>query len=296
MLLECKMFDLEFVLADNDIHDPYLNEFTQRAIDAGRELSLFHYGYNGLRVLKHKTEDQSIVVWTFLNLETVTDGTARKSTYEYYEPRRNPVRIYKVSRNKFMLIQNPLPHWGIETWLSITPTAPHYLDLEYMFITHKPAPEGRPFLFLVPNYINAPDDPRIHFRAGGRWQTSIADKSFAYPCSLCQKELLKKCERPSLGDLHDNIVLDKPFFYGRWRSLVLALFFASDEDISFVVNPVGGSENNPAWDIQFYLDNPQPYKKYIFPGRMMLKPFVSEDDILKEYQNWLEKLTHDKKN
>jgi len=287
MLIEFKAYNLEFVLADNNIHDPYLDAWTQQMYPDGKGVPLDAYGYNGLRVLKHVSRDESIICFAFLNLENVGDGTRVKNRYEYFEPRHNPVRIYKLSANKAILMQNPLPHWGVESEVRITAAEPHYLDLQISFITHKATENNRPLLILMPNYINAPEDTRIHFLADDHQWRQSADEGFTYAGSQRQKEYLLRCEKMILGSLHNEIVLSRPFYYGRWRDMVLAQFFKPDTDISLAVNPGGAGKGNPAWDVQFYLSAPCPYKKYTFMSRMVFKPFVSCDDVLAEYEYWL---------
>ena len=290
MLIEYSAHDLEFVLADNGLHDPYLDAWSREIVEQDREIPIHAYGYNGLRVLKHRTLDESIVKFAFLNLENVGDGSSPRSTYDYYEPRRNPVAVYRLSPSRGVLMQNPLPHWGLESNVRIEAFAPCYLDVTIGFETHRQPESGGPLLVLMPNYVNAPEDPRTHFVAeDGRWTVSESDAnaSTTYPCSRHQKEILSRCERMILGSLHES-VLGKPLYYGRWRHLVFAHFFDSGESISFVVNPRGAGKGNPAWDVQLCLEDPEPNKRYVYSSRMLLKPFVSENDILQEYAHWLE--------
>ncbi len=42
--------------------------------------------------------------------------------------------------------------------------------------------------------------------------------------------------------------------------------------------------------LELTLEEPEPYKKYRFPCRMMFKPFGSEDDVMKEYGKWREEM------
>lgn len=293
MLINFKAYDLEFTLADNDLHDPWLDRWSREIIYAGAEVPVHAYGYNGLRVLKHKRHPESIVSFAFLNLETITDGTPNKNVYEYYEPRRNPVTIYTVAEHKGILMQNPLPHWGVESLVWIQATEPHYLDVLFQFTTHRRQPDNRPLLFLVPNYIHAPEDPRMHFVIEpGAWSASdpAVTPGQTFAGSRSQLEFLQTLPQMALAPLVPGIALAEPFFFGLWRDMVLALFFEPGDALSFAVNPAGGGAGNPAWDTQFCLEQPAPYKAYDFRARLMFKPFVSAEDVQAEYRQWLAQL------
>ena len=77
-----------------------------------------------------------------------------------------------------------------------------------------------------------------------------------------------------------------PYFFGRYKEMVLAFLFDSNEVIRFSQSPTGGGEQNPAWDFQYLVPSPKSGKKYSFRVRMIYKPFISEDDIAEEYKKW----------
>ena len=280
MLIDFRISDLEWTVADNDLHDPHLDRWIRDLAARGQELPQRVCGFNGLRRLRHQACDDSIVCFAFLNLEAIGDGTIGsdggvgspdihgKRAYVFYEPRRNPVSIYKLSDRKAILFQNPLPHWGLESTITIEGKEPHYLDVSFSFITHK-ATEWRPLLVLVPNYLFAPEEPLISFVGeDGQWSAASADQVGIYPCSERQRDLLLELDKLTLGSLAPDRVLQYPFYYGRWRDLVLAMFLESGECASFGCNPVlADSWRLVAWDIQFTLEDPEPYNEYAFNAR-----------------------------
>ena len=44
--------------------------------------------------------------------------------------------------------------------------------------------------------------------------------------------------------------------------------------------------HSPAWDWQFVIHNPTPNKTYTYNARVIIKPFVSREDVVKEYETW----------
>jgi hypothetical protein len=301
MLIDLKSYDLEFTIADNDLHDPHLDRWITDLADREYELPIRVSGYNGLRKLKHKDCDESIVYFAFLNLEAIGDGTIGsdgtvgstdihgRRAYIFYEPRRNPVTIYKLSERKAILFQNPLPHWGVESTMAIDGEEPHYLDITLSFITHRKTEDNRPILFLVPNYVLAPQEPLTNFvLETGEWSSAYPDRVTMYPCSAQQRQLLGSLDTMTLGTLAPNAVLRYPFFYGVWKNMVLAMFFDSGDSLSFACNPVlVDTWQLAAWDMQFTLENPEPYNEYVFNARLMFKPFVTREDVLDEYMTWM---------
>ena len=165
---------------------------------------------------------------------------------------------------------------------------PHYLDTTFTFITHKATEDGRPLLVLVPNYVLGAENPLISFvLAGGEWGSAYPDRVATYAASAQQAELLGSLRILTLGELARDMQLEYPFFYGRWKSMVFAVFFDCGEAVSFVCNPIlTETWGMSAWDIQFTLKDPRPYNVYTFNARLLLKPFAGREDVLQEYLGW----------
>ena len=70
--------------------------------------------------------------------------------------------------------------------------------------------------------------------------------------------------------------------------MVLAYLFDSSESevIRFSQSPTGGGKTNPAWDFQFIIPQPEQGKEYSFSVRIVYKPFINQEDLLKEWQSW----------
>ncbi len=80
---------------------------------------------------------------------------------------------------------------------------------------------------------------------------------------------------------------EKPFYYGRFHDMILAYFFDTDQVIRFSQSPTGGGPDNPAWDFQFLIPNFVINQVYSFRARIIYKPFISAEEIVSEYEKWM---------
>ncbi len=149
------------------------------------------------------------------------------------------------------------------------------------------------------NYMNSPDDPRLHFLADGQWLRYIPPShgihSNVAPASVPDDELEKW---PNTGEgrpFHWHRApfrFDEPFYYGRIGDMVLLLVFDQPQWLRFFSSPSGGggaiqSERTcPAWDFEWVIPEGEymPGRDFTFRVRMIYKRFHSDDDILLEVQ------------
>jgi hypothetical protein len=65
------------------------------------------------------------------------------------------------------------------------------------------------------------------------------------------------------------------------------------------MSPSGGGyseefqRTNPAWDYRFWLCDLTPGEQVVVRSRLVLKPFVSTEDVLSEYDKWNSDLAGD---
>ena len=85
---------------------------------------------------------------------------------------------------------------------------------------------------------------------------------------------------------------DKPFYYGRLGNMALILIFGTPEWLRFFCSPSGGGgsllpeKSCPAWDFEWVIPNEQYEvgREYELKMRLIYKQFISDADILAEYQ------------
>ncbi|MGC9318840.1 MAG: hypothetical protein ACP5KN_12485, partial [Armatimonadota bacterium] len=124
---------------------------------------------------------------------------------------------------------------------------------------------------------------------GEAWQTLCSPEhdTRSTVCSIdTDPELPHRMSRPTLAYSYSDLAWMRPFFYGRRRNMVFALMFEDDHDVRFTHSPTGGGDGNPAWDFQWVLHEPEVDVEYLLRARAVYRPWVSEDDIWREYQSW----------
>ena len=163
-------------------------------------------------------------------------------------------------------------------------------------------------------YMNSPEDPRIHFLSGGRWQRYISpkhgDAANIAPAFVPNSQLEVWPERvirpsgqpaPFHWDRYERR-FDQPFYYGRLDNMVMILIFDTPRWLRFYCSPVGGQQSLlpgkmcPAWDFQWVIPESdyQVDREYTLRMRMVYKRFVSDDDVLAEVRRAQDELRFEK--
>jgi hypothetical protein len=253
-------------------------------------------GYNGIAELYHVDQDSSIFVPLFagFNLEHIFNGD---SLEQFFEPRINPMILYKKSETEVLLYQKKTPYSSAESLTEFTVVAPYYIDITFRCIFHDKAYFRHGYAgFFWASYINKPPDRNIYFRGIDEGQP---DEKWISAFSGTHGI---KSTHKGINDQHDfffasgfNIQLAKnfsnyrytrPFYFGRFHNMALAFFFESSEIIRLTQSPTGGGQTNPAWDFQYLIPDPKTGKEYSFQARMVYKPFVDNEDITQEFEIW----------
>ena len=277
--------DLTAVIGDNEAAGPH------RA------------GYNGIHRLTHRTEAETLLVPSFagLNFEHIFDGDqglhgAGSDDQIFFEPRRAPMTLRRVSEDEAELHQGPTPTFFLESWTRFKLVAPDAIDFTFRCKPHQHAfRHGYIGLFWA-SYINAPEDKSIYFRGGNLWQQYCTqahdlnstvrhkDDGFEPPFSPETRNTLFKSFSP--------LRYDEPFFYGLFRKHLVALMFDRSSGIRFSHSPSGGGvhpaleTNNPAWDFQFLIPKYEVLQEYGFRARLIYRERCSREQILRDFQAW----------
>jgi hypothetical protein len=253
-------------------------------------------GYNGITQLYHTLQDSSVFVPSIagLNLEHIFSGD---SLEQFFEPRVNPMTLYKISDTRVMLHQKETPFSGVESLTEFELVAPHYIDISYRFIIHDIDYFRHGYAgFFWASYINAPPDKNIYFRGissdgkGEEWISAFSDLHGKESTHMATGDNLRTFFAPDfrivLAKAFSGYRYSMPFYCGRFHNMVIAFFFDSSEIIRFTQSPTGGGKLNPAWDYQYLIPDPEAKKEYGFNIRVVYKPFICNDDIKQEYEKW----------
>ena len=253
-------------------------------------------GYNGIAELYHADQDSSLFVpfYAGFNLEHIFSGD---SLPEFFEPRVNPMSLYRKSETEVLLYQKSTNVSGVESLTEFKVVPPCFIDITFRCVLHNRQYFMNNYAgFFWASYINKPPDRSIYFM--GITEDILTE---TWISAISEKHGTRSTHR-ALNDNYDfyfapdfSIVLarnfsgyrySKPFYYGRFHNMALAFFFETSEVIRLTQSPSGGGGTNPAWDFQYLIPDPVIGKEYSFRIRMVYKPFTGNQDILEEYNEW----------
>ena len=261
-----------------------------------------HARYNGLAYLSMGRKYENVLhpLYGGFNLENIFDqeqeppaGTLQNLNF-LFEPRNIPMTLRRISEGSVELHAAPGPHWGVETWTRFTVREPDSIDIDFECVLRKGSAHGRFLGLFFANYVNSPEDGAYYFLGrstpGGavEWIRAYTkahnDNSTFQP----DQSALKTDFKPEYGNrLWRNFAestYTHPFYYGIVKGQMLMLMFDHQKNIRFAHSPTGGG-GTPAWDFEFIIPN-QVGKKYGFHARVLVKGFVSREDVIREYERW----------
>ncbi len=262
-------------------------------------------GYNGVWSLHHAKGSRSLFVPGIagLNLEHIVTGEHLEDAKTFFEPRNATMTLTQINATEAELHQPPTPTFHVESWTRFRLVAPHYLEMDFRCIPHRPVfPRGYLSLFWA-SYMNAPEDKSLYFLGGldeqrDRWTQFCTqwhnDQSTVFHRDDRFEMTFPEGGRDTLFKSLSRFRYDLPFFYGNFDELVWIVMFDRAEGIRFTHSPSGGGADaerrttNPAWDFQFLVPSPEVGKEYGFKVRTALRPRCSREEILEQYRNWRE--------
>jgi hypothetical protein len=255
-------------------------------------------GYNGIAELYHSDQDSTLFVPAYagFNLEHIFNGD---SLIQFFEPRVNTMTLYKKSETEVLLYQKKTTISGTESLTEFKLVAPYYIDIIFRCIFHDKQYLKHDYAgFFWASYINKPPSRTIYFpgviegQSVDNWISSFSEthgfKSTHRAVNDKYDFYFVKDFKASLVNSYSDYRFSLPFYFGRFHNMVLAYFFKSSEVIRLTQSPTGGGSTNPAWDFQYLIPDPESEKEYSFKARIVYKPFVSNEDIRKEYENWIQ--------
>jgi len=197
-------------------------------------------------------------------------------------------------------------------------SAPYYLNHKFSFTDISDMRHKDCTFRIVTwcSYINSPEDPCLYFLSNGKWYNYISpshgvEASIA-PSYINEKNIEKWpsqsnsygeqiTERPFYWNWHKER-FDMPFYYGKLDNMVLIFIFDKPAWLRFFCSPTGGGKSLlhgkscPAWDFMWIIPE-SAYStgcEYTFRMRLVYKKFVSNDDVIVEYQKAQKELNFEK--
>jgi len=273
-------------------------------IDTGQHIDHTN-GLSGVFQLVHKArphEQPILKTGALLNFEHVFSGDADTYPRHIMAPRLSPMKLTKIDDTTVQLSQGNAGEWPLATTLTYKVVPPCYIDFTIEFkATGAEGFSKHNYLGLFfASYIDFPRDRSIYFigrdrdsREPFRW---IKAFSPAHGVRSAHRSTHDDFEMPT--DPGFNIMLANgdseyeyahPFYFGRFREMVLIQMFETSSILRFAQSPcAGGLKRHPAWDFFLLTPDFKVGETYRARGRMVYKPFVSAADVIDEYEKWIE--------
>jgi hypothetical protein len=263
-------------------------------------------GYNGVLSLVNPDEEESpyVPAYAGFNLEHYFDGRAEYAKREiFFEPRYSAMNLRRIDDLTVELHQPPTSEFGVESWTRFQLTDSGHLDFTFRCVPRKKNFVGGFFGVFWASYMNAPIDKSIYFLDGA---SSLAKPTWRQFCTQLHNRdstVLHQDSPQSLPFAKTGETLftgisplrySEPFFYGRFRDMVLIYLFRPHPNLRFTHSPSGGGrtpagdDSNPAWDFQLIVPKPVIDREYKLEGRLVYKEWKGRADVLEEVRKYLE--------
>ena len=239
-------------------------------------------GYVGIIKLTHRVEDFSPFVPIYAGL--IFGG--RQATLKRKSDSEGEIQIFAAPGRPGRLLR-------------FTLVEPHYVDIEVI------EPCGRSDASITAlSYLNRPEDPAIYVvDSSGKWRrhydpvhgaaASIAPAGVEIPPL---KRVADALYPHGTNNFADGFVdwryrPELALFYGRFKAMVLIFMFPPNSGVIPFMSPSGGGTHldgvtNPAWDWRIPAAVRRAAHGDTFRMRLVYKPFVDNDDALREYRAW----------
>jgi hypothetical protein len=278
----------------------------QCTVGNNRALGEHRVGYNGVFNLLSPDcrETPFVPYFSGLNLEHYFDGRpASDDRTVFFEPRSFPMEFRLINSRTAELRQAATPFYGVESTTRFELHDPYYLDMEFTCKPGKPNLAGNFLGVFWASYINDPEDKSIHFLAAEATLEKPVWVQFLTQQHNRDSTVLNEADpatikfdatNPTLWNNLSPLRYSVPFFYGRFRNMVLIFIFQPDARIRFSHSPSGGGAtkggdgHNPAWDFQLIIPDYKVGQDYRLKTRLVYKPWKDRNDVLYEVRRYLE--------
>ncbi|RPJ53596.1 MAG: hypothetical protein EHM23_30635 [Acidobacteria bacterium] len=262
--------------------------------------------YNGIfRLLSPDCPETPFVpVFSGLNLEHYFDARpASDDRAIFFEPRSAPMEFRLVNSTTAELHQAATPFFGVESTTRFELHDPYYINMTFSCIPRQPGLAGNFLGVFWASYINGPENKSIYFLAPGssldkpvwvQFLTQEHNRDSTVRNEADPVEVAFDSTNPTLWNNLSPLRYSAPFFYGRFRNMVLVFVFKPDNRIRFSHSPSGGGltkagdGQNPAWDFQLIIPDYRVGEEYQLNARLIYKPWKDQKDVLSEVRRYLE--------
>ncbi|MGD9853667.1 MAG: hypothetical protein AB7U20_01830 [Planctomycetaceae bacterium] len=245
-----------------------------------------------------------------LNFEHIISG--HESPHNKFTPRQGTYTLHRRNDRTVRLVRRAEDEpWKVASTLTYTIVEPHSIDFDFRCIPEDAqlfGDRGWAILFFA-DYMNEVDDIALHFRgieSPGRPESWIAADAPAGHPDWNKGGTYRHVHADAL-EYDDDVKFrlntwsydwprfTQPFYYGRaanGMTLILMIDRAHSEvdevRFSLFKFKVDERRTRPAWDFQYVIHRVETGREYGFRGRLVWKKFVSPEDCLGEYTNWVQ--------
>lgn len=262
-------------------------------------------GYNGIfRMLSPDCDESPYVpFYSGVNLEHYFDERPRHDDGKiFFEPRNAPMTFERVSDTVAELVQPATPFYRVASRTRFELREPYYVDVAYRCTPTENVFQGEYMGVFWASYINAPINKGLYFLRGGsmldepQWVQYVTQEHGRDSTVLPEGDETDLSYPEGGGLLFGSLSplrYSVPFYYGRFRNMVLIYIFKPNPYLRFSHSPSGGGrtpkgdDTNPAWDYQLVIPGFEVGKEYGLDMRVVFKPWVDREDVLKEVRAYL---------
>jgi hypothetical protein len=247
-------------------------------------------GYHGLGSLKHERQSRNLFVPSVsgLNFEHIHDGTVQEPRV-LFEPRNAPMQLRVVNGHTAELHQPPTPHWGLESCMRYELLDDGVIEMTFECIPRRNNYRNGYIGFFWASYIDQPESLDIHFigqsdgRAKPSWIRGITPKHGTQATHLAVND-----QRQFAHDEAFPLLLvfglsthrySEPWYFGLARGMAFAQIFQPADGVRLSQSPSGGGQGNPAWDFQWFIQNPVVGQRYQLVMRACYLPVEETKDV-----------------
>lgn len=261
--------------------------------------------YNGIFSMVSPDEPASpfVPAYAGVNLEHYFDSRPRPEDPKvFFEPRTFPMTFRKVNSTTAELHQAPTPVYKVESWTTFSLAEPYYVDVTFKCKPTERVFEGGYLGVFWASYINGPLDKSMYFLREGstldapKWAqlcTALHGRDSTVRQAGDTTELPMPPASDTLYQSFSPLRFSEPFFYGRFKDMVLIYMWKPSPYLRFAHSPSGGGDNEmkddtcPAWDFEFVVPHYEIGKEYGWQLRIAYKPWRDRADVLREVKSYL---------